>query len=91
MISIISESSKMAKAKSKVKGAMTRTKNGKKIKKPNLDVEQKCVLISVSTANSRKREANRERVRQFRAKKAAEKKKEDSKENKSDQKKRKKK
>ena len=64
----------MAKAKTKVKGAMTRTRTGKKINKPNHDVEQKCVLISVSTANSRKRKANKERMRQFRAKKAEEKK-----------------
>ena len=74
----------MAKAKTKVKGAMTRTRTGKKINKPNHDVEQKCVLISVSTANSRKREANRERVRKFRAKKASEKKAAYSKAKKSD-------
>ena len=69
----------MAQAKTKVKGAMTRTRTNKKINKPNNDVEQKCVFISVSTANSRKREANRERVRQFRAKKVSKKKAEYSK------------
>ena len=54
-------------------GRVTRTKTGVKIKKPRSDYLQNCVLISVATANSRKkkeqRESGAERKRKSRAKK----------------------
>ena len=53
---------------------MTRARSGKDIKKPQKDSTQDCVLISISTANSRKRQkkrqATREIVRQYRARQA---------------------
>ena len=64
----------MGNAKSKAKGVVTRTKSGKSIKKPQRNSTQDCVLISVKTANSRKRqkqrEAAKERMRKFRARQA---------------------
>ena len=72
----------MARATRKAKEVMTRTRSCKNIKKPKTDAKQDCVLISVSTANSRKRKANKERMRQFRAKKAEEKKVEQAKQKK---------
>ena len=41
-------------------GRITRTKTGVKIKKPRSDYYQNCVLISVATANSRKKKKQRE-------------------------------